>query len=196
MKADISAASITRRSVMVSANVRKSIVSAEGRSIYNRLMKSTTAYVGSGTIVGACRLGLSDESIAIVVSGVATLSAGSTDSAMLTAAAASAAIASAAASAIALSAIASALAAIASALAAIASALATIALSLTLSAALTSALSSTGSSLVSSRSNAIWSRIESSIKPAKSGLFKQSESMKRVSVGKSIVSVSPSPDCI
>ena len=174
MKADISAASITRRSVMVSANVRKSIVSAEGRSIYNRLMKSTTAYVGSGTIVGACRLGLSDESIAIVVSGVATLSAGSADSAMLTAAIALAA-AIAIASAIAL------------------------ALSLTLTLALASAAiaaSSTGSSLVSSRSNAIWSRIESSIKPAKSGLFKQSESMKRVSVGKSIVSVSPNPDCI
>ena len=179
MKADISAASITRRSVMVSANVRKSIVSAEGRSIYNRLMKSTTAYVGSGTIVGACRLGLSDESIAIVVSGVATLSAGSADSAMLTAAAASA------------------LAAIASAIALSAASASALRLSLTLSsAALALAASSTGSSLVSSRSNAIWSRIESSIKPAKSGLFKQSESMKRVSVGKSIVSVSPSPDCI
>ena len=169
MKADISAASITRRSVMVSANVRKSIVSAEGRSIYNRLMKSTTAYVGSGTIVGACRLGLSDESIAIVVSGVATLSAGSADSALLTAASAST--------------------------------IAALSLSLRLSLSLTLSLaaiaaSSTGSSLVSSRSNAIWSRIESSIKPAKSGLFKQSESMKRVSVGKSIVSVSPNPDCI
>ena len=178
MKADISAASITRRSVMVSANVRKSIVSAEGRSIYNRLMKSTTAYVGSGTIVGACRLGLSDESIAIVVSGVATLSAGSADSAMLTAAIAlAAAIAIASAIALALS----------------------LTLSLSLAAALAAsalAASSTGSSLVSSRSNAIWSRIESSIKPAKSGLFKQSESMKRVSVGKSIVSVSPNPDCI